>query len=121
MYFIKSVLYNVSGIPCSVSVSTKAVEFVCTMFHYLFCLFLFFAVLKGPQLRIVMIGKTGVGKSAVGNTILGRKVLNQALLQILSLSSAQKQWPMSMTKKRYVIDTPGILDTSKSKTSSKEK
>uniref|UniRef100_A0A8C1VE49 AIG1-type G domain-containing protein n=1 Tax=Cyprinus carpio TaxID=7962 RepID=A0A8C1VE49_CYPCA len=58
------------------------------------------------DVRIVLLGKTGVGKSAAGNTILRR----EAFKSILSSRSVKET---SEFNKRWitVIDTPGLYDS----------
>lgn len=70
-------------------------------------------ICEGPELRLLVIGKTGHGKSATANTLLGSDVFEISCFPESMTIKSSYEKSSRFGKKLVVVDTPGFFDTRK--------
>ncbi|XP_046372837.2 uncharacterized protein LOC124146548 [Haliotis rufescens] len=63
------------------------------------------------EVRMVLLGKTGVGKSTTGNNILSSKTFKSSASGASITRKCQLGWGSRFGRELQIIDTPGLFDT----------
>lgn len=63
------------------------------------------------EVRLLLVGRTGIGKSSVGNSILKREVFRRCVSSLSVTQECKRGETIKNGKKITVVDTPGLFHT----------